>query len=201
MKLVGRLLSPFVRRVAATLNLYGIPWEAMPLATTTDGAAIRAINPLGRVPALILDDGEVLVESSAILDHLDALAGDAALMPRDGAERRAVMRATSLALGAADKTVAAYTETQRRPEAVRWAEGGEALTAQALGGFAALEAMADGDHLCLGRLTQADVSAVVALDFACRVLPAAIEGRFPRLRALSARLNADPRIGGTQFAG
>lgn len=201
MKLVGRLLSPFVRRVAATLNLYGLAWEAVPLATTTDGAAIRAYNPLGRVPILVLDDGETLIESAAILDHLDELAGEAALVPRAGAVRREVLRVTSLGLGAADKTVAAFTELQRRPEEVRWAEGGAALMAQAMGGFAALEAMAVGDHLCLGRLTQADVTAVVARDFACRVLPAEMDGRFPGLAALSARLNDDPRIASTQFAG
>jgi glutathione S-transferase len=62
MQLVGRLLSPFVRRVAATLNLYGMPFEAVPLSTVSDGAAIGAINPLVLVPALILDDGEVLVD-------------------------------------------------------------------------------------------------------------------------------------------
>jgi glutathione S-transferase len=201
MQLVGRLLSPYVRRVAATLNLYGMAWEARPLSTLADGAAIRALNPLGRVPILILDDGEVLTESSAILDHLDELAGEAALTPRSGAERREVLRVTSLALGAADKAVAAYTETQRRPEAVRWAEGATALTEQAMGGFAAVEAMATGEHLCLGRLTQADVSAVVARDFACLVLRAAMEGRFPRLGALSARLNADRRIAATEFTG
>ena len=201
MQLVGLLLSPYVRRVAATLNLYGMAWEARPLSTLSDGAAIRALNPLGRVPILILDDSEVLTESSAILDHLDELAGEAALTPRSGAERREVLRVTSLALGAADKAVAAYTETQRRPEAVRWAEGGTALTEQALGGFAAVEAVAVGEHLCLGRLTQGAITAVVARDFACLVLPAAMEGRFHRLGALSARLNADHRIAATQFAG
>ena len=71
MKLIGRSLSPFVRRVAATLNLYGLPFEQLQLATSTDGAAIAGYNPLGRVPSLVLDTGEVLVDSAAILDHLD----------------------------------------------------------------------------------------------------------------------------------
>jgi len=201
MQLVGRTLSPFVRRVAATLNLYGLPFEALPLATTTDGAAIAGYNPLGRVPSLILDGGEVLVDSNAILDHLDEVAGAAALTPRAGAERRLVLRAAALGVGAMEKTVQAFYEIARRPEALRWAEGAAALQAQAQGGFAALEAMAEGDFLCLGRLTQADVTAVVGLDFATRVLPAMVEGRYPRLHALGARLNADPRIGGTAFKG
>lgn len=201
MQLVGRYLSPFVRRVAATLNLYGMEFTSLPLATTTDGAAIMGYNPVGRVPSLILDDGEVLVDSHAILDHLDELAGAAALTPPGGAERRLVLRATMLGVGAMEKTVQAYYETARRPEALRWAEGAANLQAQAQGGLAALEAMAGGEFLCLGRLTQADVTAVVALDFAAKVLPAMVQGRYPGLEALSARLNADPRVGGTAFKG
>jgi glutathione S-transferase len=201
MQLIGRTLSPFVRRVAATLAVYGLPCESLPLSTVTDGDAIRQRNPLGRVPALILDDGEVLVDSSAILDHLDELAGDAALTPRLGAERRQVLRAVMIGVGATEKAVAAYYEGQRRPEGLVWAEGLANLEAQAQAGFGALEAMLTGDHLCLGRLTQADVTAVCGHDFVARVMPGLLEGRFPRLTALSARLNADPRIGGTAFRG
>jgi len=201
MQLVGRTLSPFVRRVAVTLSVYDMPFESLPLSTVTDGAAIKDYNPVGRVPALILDGGEVLIDSSAIIDHLDEMAGDAALMPRSGAERRQVMRVMQIALGAAEKSVAAYYEGQRRPEGLTWAEGLAHLEAQALGGFAALEAILTGDFLCQGRLTQADVTALCGHDFVARVMPALIEGRFPRLAALSARLNADPRIGATAFKG
>lgn len=201
MKLIGRSLSPFVRRVAATLNLYGLPFEQLALATTTDGAAIAGYNPLGRVPSLVLDTGEVLVDSAAILDHLDEVAGEGSLTPRTGADRRLVLRAVALGVGAMEKTVQAYYETARRPEQLRWQEGAAALQAQAQGGLAALEGMAEGDHLCLGRMTQADVTATIAHDFAMKVLPAMVEGRYPRLHALSQRLNADPRIGGTAFGG
>jgi glutathione S-transferase len=201
MQLIGRTLSPFVRRVAVTLNLYGMPFESLALSTVTDGATIRRHNPVGRVPALIMGDGEALVDSSAILDHLDEQAGAQALIPRSGAERRLVLRAVMLGLGATEKSVAAYYEGQRRPDGLVWAEGLTNLEAQAQAGFGALEEMLTGDHLCLGRLTQADVTAVCGHDFVARVMPGLLEGRFPRLTALSARLNADPRIGGTAFQG
>lgn len=201
MQLIGRTLSPFVRRVAATLAVYGLACESLPLSTIADAAAIRERNPLGRVPALVLDDGEVLVDSSAIIDHLDSLAGEAALTPRAGAERRRVLHAVMLGLGATEKSVSAYYEGQRRPEGLLWAEGLAQLEAQAQAGFGALEAMLTGDYLCLGRLTQADVTAVCGHDFVARVSPGLLEGRFPRLTALAARLNADPRIGGTAFKG
>lgn len=201
MQLIGRTMSPFVRRVAVTLNLYGVAFESLPLSTMSDGAAIRQSNPLGRVPALILDDGEVLVDSSAMLDHLDEQAGAAALIPRSGAERRLVMRAVMLGLGTTEKGVAAYYEGKRRPEGLSWPEGLAGLEAQTQAGFAALEDMLTGDHLCLGRLTQADVTAVCGHDFVALVMPGLLADRFPRLAALSARLNADPRIGGTAFQG
>jgi len=201
MQLVGRLLSPFVRRVAATLQVYGMGYESLPLSTMSDGAAIKGYNPVGRVPSLILDDGEVLIDSSAILDHLDEVAGASALIPRSGAERRQVLRGVQIALGAAEKAVAAYYEGHRRPEGLVWAENLANLQAQAQGGFAALEAMLAGDFLCLGRLTQADITTLAGYDFVMKVMPALLEGQTPRLAALSARLNADARIGGTAFQG
>ncbi len=201
MQLVGRLLSPFVRRVAATLHVYGMAYESLPLSTISDGVAIKGYNPVGRVPSLILDGGEILIDSSAIIDHLDELAGDAALIPRGGADRREVMRAVQIALGAADKAVAAFYEGHRRPDGLVWPDALANLQAQALGGFAALESMLTGDFLCLGRLTQADITALAGYDFAMKVTPTLLDGQTSRLAALSARLNADPRIGRTAFQG
>ena len=77
MILIGRYLSPFVRRAATTLHLYGIPYEHHPLQHTGDAAAeLRTRNPVGRVPALIIDDGQVLVDSSTIIDYLDQATAD-----------------------------------------------------------------------------------------------------------------------------
>lgn len=202
MKLVGRTLSPFVRRVAVTLNLYGMEWESLPLSVVTDGDRIRELNPLGRVPALILDGGEVLVDSSAILDHLDEMAGEAALVPASGAARREVMHATSLALGAMERTVAAFYESARRPEEFRWQEGIAHQTATALAALRALDArLAGSDHLALGRLTQADVSTAVLVDFMEMVMPKLAENLPSRLVGLRDRLNADPRVASTRFQG
>ena len=90
MILVGRYLSPFVRRVAVTLRLYGLEYEHRPLmAFGDDKKTISQWNPVGRVPVLLLDDGEVLFESSAILDYLDERVGpERALIPSSGPARR-----------------------------------------------------------------------------------------------------------------
>src|SRR5664279_2746069 len=73
--LYGRYASPFVRRVAVSLRLYGIEYQHAPLMPFgPDKAELAKFNPIARVPALRLDDGEMLIDSAAILDHLDQLA-------------------------------------------------------------------------------------------------------------------------------
>ena len=66
--LVGRLLSPYVRRIAVTLNYYQMPFERLVLSAIDDEVERERINPVGRVPALILSDVETLIDSAAILD-------------------------------------------------------------------------------------------------------------------------------------
>ena len=75
MILIGQYDSPFVRRVAIALRLYGLPFEQRPWSTFGDADKLARYNPLRRVPTLVLDDGEVLIESGAMLDHLDELVG------------------------------------------------------------------------------------------------------------------------------
>jgi glutathione S-transferase len=70
--LYGRYASPFVRRVAVTLQLYGIEYRHMPMMPFgPDKTELARLNPIARVPALQLADGEMLVDSAVILDTLD----------------------------------------------------------------------------------------------------------------------------------
>ena len=71
MLLIGVNRSPLTRRVAITLNIYGVPFEQRALSGFDNRAEVRASNPLGRIPALVLDSGETLIDSNAIIDHLD----------------------------------------------------------------------------------------------------------------------------------
>ena len=104
MLLIGVNRSPYTRRVAITLVAYGVAFEQQALSGFDNRAAVQAVNALGRIPALVLDDSEVLVDSAAIVDHLDAThGGDRALTPAAGAERRAVLRVAALMMGACDK--------------------------------------------------------------------------------------------------
>lgn len=110
MILIGQFDSSFVRRVGIAMRLYGHAFEHRPWSVFADAQKVMALNPLGRVPILILDDGEVLSDSAAILDHLDDLARDGALMPRTGPDRRAALRVMTLAAGLAERGVALFYE-------------------------------------------------------------------------------------------
>lgn len=189
MRLIGTYGSPFVRRVGVTLHLYGIAFDHAPLYTSTDRAQVEAVSPLGRIPALILPDGTALTDSSAILDHLDEIMDEAALTPRSGPGRRRVLALTALGLAIADKYVAAYYETTQRPASHLWQPWLDRLTAQVNQGLAALESQISGPYLAGDHLTQADVTAICALDSIIFDMPALITGHaYPKLGALRDRL-------------
>jgi glutathione S-transferase len=107
--LVGQYDSPFVRRVGIALTLAGIGFEHLPWSVFADGKRVMALNPLMRVPTLVLEDGTVLVDSHAMLDHIDRRAS-APLRPAAGAARDAALRLEGLAVGMAEKAVALFYE-------------------------------------------------------------------------------------------
>jgi glutathione S-transferase len=89
MILLGQYDSPFTRRVAVSMHMLGLAFERDTSSVFADADAVRRLNPLGRIPVLVLDDGEVLIDSGAILDHLDERVGpDRALTPPTGSARR-----------------------------------------------------------------------------------------------------------------
>jgi glutathione S-transferase len=116
LKLVGLYDSPFVRRVAISMHILGIPFEHRPLSVFRNREEFGAVNPLTRAPSLILEDGHFLSESTFILDYLDELAGQMRLVPKEGPARLTAHRRLALALVAAEKAVALVVETQLRPK-------------------------------------------------------------------------------------
>lgn len=201
MLLIGVNRSPFTRRVAITLTHYGLPFQQQALSGFDNRADVRASNPLGRIPALVLDSGEALVDSNAIIDHLDEAYGrDLALTPPKGPERRTVLKIAALMMGACDKGLqAAYERNHRPPEKVHqpWIDN---CTEQMIQALTAVDAMIDPSQpfLLLGRLTQADITAFVAERLARVGLRIDTDTRVPRLRALSKRLAKEPAFRSTE---
>ena len=194
MILVGHYDSPFVRRVAITLHHYGIAFARNPISVFTDAAAMAAINPLVRIPSLVLDDGEVLIDSGAIIDYLDELAGPArALTPRTGLERRRVVQLVAAATGAIDKAGAmVYERHFHHPNAVNedWLKR---CRGQLEGGLQSLDERLTGEWFVDGRFTQADLTTGALLGYLNLRLSEVLAGsRFQRLKKLSAACEALP---------
>ena len=124
MILIGQYDSPFVRRVAIALRLYQIDYQHRPWSTFGDADRLAPFNPLRRVPTLVLDSGEALIESGAILDYLDERMGPARAMIADAGEpRRHALKVCALASGLADKAVSLiYERVLHEATSARWIE-------------------------------------------------------------------------------
>src|ERR1700726_2204781 len=99
MILIGRYDSPYVRRVGVSLHALAISFELLPLSPFSQAPQLRQFSPIGRMPALILTSGEVLIERAAILDYLDDIVGRA-LLPVAGEPRRRCLRILASATAA-----------------------------------------------------------------------------------------------------
>ena len=183
MKLIGVYLSPYVRRVAAALISRGLPYEHQPVNGYKEYEAASRYNPVGKVPSLVLDDGEILIDSSAIIDYLNELVPSAPLIPAGSTARRATLKRAAIGYGIAEQAISLYGRGRTSPETdtKRW-------RAQIRGGLRALdEAAREGGPLRAKPLDAAAITAVVTVELLAllhldiELLPA-----FPALAALAA---------------
>lgn len=177
MKLIGNYLSPFVRRVAVSLNALDLSFELQALFVFKEPEQVRVHNPVVRIPALLLDNGDVLVESYAILDEIDQMVGtERALTPASGSDRREVMKIAAIALASMEKAQWAFYERRVRPEDKVHQPWIDHNDRQVLGGLRFLDERAskagrEGWLAGRSRLSQADITSVVAYTFANAVRP------------------------------
>ncbi|HXC55750.1 MAG TPA: glutathione S-transferase family protein [Rhizomicrobium sp.] len=196
MILVGQYDSPFVRRVAVSLRLLGLPYEHDTRSVFGDFDSMRRTNPLGRIPSLILDGGETLVDSAAILDHIDETVGpDRALMPPSGAARRAALQRLALATGAIDKAGAATYERLVRPSRFRWPDWIARCETQAAGALAALEGAEWPE-----RFDQSHITTACLLFYLRLNAPHLLAPGYKRLEVLLARADAMAEFQATAFS-
>src|ERR1700689_2136202 len=198
--LYGRYASPFVRRVAVTLQLYGEDYQHVPLMPFgPDKAELAKFNPIARVPALRLDDGGMLVDSPAILDYLDSRAApDRSLTPAAGPARRRVLTLLAVALGANEKLVAGLYERHFRPREAWHAPWLNTCDKQVRDGFAWLDAEFAGPWFTGPAMTQADITVAAFWLFGRTKRPRFFEGLgCKRLEALAERLQVTPAFQAT----
>ncbi len=117
MKLLGTDISPYVRKVRLVLLEKNLPHEYLVDAPRDPGSHVAEVNPLGRIPALILNDNSCVFDSPVIAEYLDSLNDTPALIPRkDALARMRVRRWEALADGILDSALVVRTESLRAPE-------------------------------------------------------------------------------------
>jgi glutathione S-transferase len=195
MILIGQYDSPFVRRVAIAMRLYGLAFEHRPWSTFAEGDRIAPFNPLRRVPTLVFEDGEALIESSAILDYLDELVGpEQAMIAESGPERRHALKICALATGLGDKAVSlVYERVLRKDPSKIWVERCEAQIGGVLEVLEAERAAIATPYWFGERIGHADIAVACVLRFTGEAHPGLFdEARYPALLAHAARCEAPP---------
>lgn len=176
MVLIGMLDSPFVRRVAITMQMFDIDYRHRPLSIFKSFDEFRMVHPLVRVPTLVCDDGEMLVDSNLIIDYLESLVGsDKSLYPKDASARRTALQQIGEALVGMEKVAQIIYEKRQRPKKLRhepWITRLEQQLASAAGLMeASVETAIEGGNDWLGGAEpmQADITTAVAWEFIQRV--------------------------------
>ena len=190
MKLIGMLDSPYVRRVAISLDLYGVDFEHQSLSVFSTFAEFSQINPVVKAPTLVLDDGTVLMDSSLILDYLESLApADKKLLPQAPAARAHDLQLLGLALAACEKSVQIVYEHNLRPAEKLHAPWLDRISGQLLAAYSLLEKqLGDSDAL-----DQATLTAAVAWSFSQYTVASVVKAdAFPNLKRLADRLEQHP---------
>ncbi len=194
MILIGQYDSSYVRRVGIALRLYGLQFEHRPWSVFSESEKVQAVNPLMRVPALLLDDGDVVADSNSILDYLDGLVPtEKRLLPQADPERRQVFKVMTFATGFADKGVSLFYELHlHETPSIYFAERCRSQILTVLATLEAERAARLGDYW-FGRITHADIAVACAWRHMSEAHPGLIDPvAYPALAAHCASMEALP---------
>ncbi|HEY9620638.1 MAG TPA: glutathione S-transferase [Crinalium sp.] len=198
MQLIGMLDSPYVRRVAISLKCLGIPFDHQPLSVFRNVDEFSKINPLVKAPTLVCDNGDVLMDSTLILDYIETLVEpEKSLMPSNPALRQRSLQLLGLALIVCEKTVQIVYERELRPVEKQHQPWIDRVTQQLLAGYDLLEQAATqrSPWLINDQILQPDISVCVAWRFTQFVIPDVVDAaHYPALSKLSAAAEQRPEF-------
>jgi len=201
-RLIGMLDSPYVRRVAISLQCLGLAFEHQSLSVFRTFDAFRQVNPVVKAPTFICADGTVLMDSTLILEYAQALARPRSLVPADPAALARVLRVIGLALAACEKSVQIVYERTQRPAERRHQPWLDRVTGQLHAAFDALELALAAPRATLtsATLDQATITTAVSWQFAVRMVADVFPPeRYPALTALSLEAEALPEFRAAPF--
>lgn len=167
MKLVGMMGSPYVRRVAISLRLMGLEHEHRQISVFRDTEEFRTINSVVKAPTLICNNGEMIMDSSMILDYLESLVEpNSSLMPKDSTQHQKVLSLIGLGLAVCEKAVQLEYE-HNKPVEYHYVPWLTRIIEQLHAALALLEEAAARANpwLATAQVSQADVTVAAAWRF------------------------------------
>ena len=198
MQLIGMLDSPYVRRVAVSLQLLGVRFQHQSLSVFSTYAQFQKINPVVKAPTVVCDDGTVLMDSTLILQYAETLAAAGrSLAPADRAALLQSLHLTGVALAACDKSVQMVYECKLRPDDKQHQPWITRVTEQLHAALAVLERELAQRPLAVssGSIDQAGVAIAITWYFVQQMLPDVVDAAdYPTLAALSRQAEALPEF-------
>jgi glutathione S-transferase len=198
MKLIGSKTSPYVRKVRVLLAETRLAHDFVEESAWTADTKVPNYNPLNKVPALQLDDGESIYDSAVIAEYLDAISGGAYL-PKSPAERAKVKRDEALGDGIADAGITAFLERKRdaaRQDAAWIARQLDKVNA----GIASVsKTLGTRPYLGGAQVNLGDIACACGLFWAeFRMPELAWREKYPNLKAWAQRMEARPAFASTR---
>lgn len=194
MRLIGMLDSPYVRRVAISLDLLGVPFTHEPISVFSTFKQFQRINPVVKAPTLVCDDGIVLMDSSLILQLIERVHTTDTLWSRDAVAYAREMRCVSLALAACDKAVQIVYERNLRPREAQHEPWLQRVQEQMLAAFTEIEGeLSFVPEIVTATRNQATLTTAVVWQFTQSMLADIVPARrHPAMAALSAYMETTP---------
>jgi glutathione S-transferase len=181
MKLISSPTTPFGRKVRIVLLEKKIPFQLELDVPWIPDTKVGEVNPLGKVPVLVLKDGETLYDSRVIVEYLENVSPVGHLLPQEPGARIEVRKIEALADGMTDAAALIYLEN-KRPEELRskeWIARQETKVFRALEALS--EALGERVHFVGGKFSLADIAAGCALGY--------LDFRFPYIEWRNAHAN------------
>lgn len=208
MKLLYQTHSPYARKVLVMAHEVGLADRLQVIhhetSPTLRNDEVFSVNPLGKVPVLVRDDGPVLFDSTVICEYLDGLHARQRVIPVATGERMLSLRLQALSQGLCDAGILVRHEVERRPEPYRYAPMRDGQIEKLVSTYDFLEnhepaidpRNAEADYVDLGQIALATALSWLAF----RQLPAFEPGR-PRLSAWYRRFAERPSMQATPLTG
>lgn len=191
MRLIGMLDSPYVRRVAISLDVLGIGFLHEPVSVFTTFEKFKSINPVVKAPTLVLDNGEILMDSSLILQFIERTNSNGqTLWSNDNTQLQREIKTVGLALAACDKSVQYIYDTNLKPKSAHHQPWLERVTGQIIAALSLLESeIATRENDFINTFNQENITAAITWQFINSMLPQITnQGSFDKLKALSERM-------------